>query len=50
MIGEVCPECGYTDGHNVDACPLVLSGKARKMAGLPPDVVERLRALREGKQ
>ena len=42
--GGVCPECGWTDGHNVEICPLVLAGKAKKMPGLSPDAVERLRA------
>lgn len=47
-MGEVCPECGYTDGHNVETCPLVLSGKEKPMPGLPPETVERLR--REARQ
>jgi hypothetical protein len=41
--GGVCPECGWTDGHNVESCPLVLSGEAKKMPGLPPEVAERLK-------
>jgi hypothetical protein len=41
--GGVCQECGYKDGHNVEACPLVLNGKAKLMPGLPPEAVERLR-------
>ena len=41
--GGVCPECGWTDGHNVESCPLVLAGKVKKMPGLPPEVVAGLR-------
>jgi hypothetical protein len=42
----VCPDCGYASGHNVESCPRVLEGRSKKMAGLPPETVERLR--REG--
>ena len=40
---ETCPDCGYTDGHNVAECPRVLSGSAKAMPGLSPAAVERLR-------
>jgi hypothetical protein len=38
--GGICPECGYTDGHNVVVCPLVLSVRAKAMPGLSPEAVE----------
>ena len=40
--GETCSLCGYTDGHNVLVCPLVLSGRAKKMPGLSREAVARL--------
>jgi hypothetical protein len=40
---ETCPQCGYKHGHNVKVCPLVLTGRAKPMAGLSPETVERLR-------
>jgi hypothetical protein len=46
-MNEKCPECGYTDGHNIRTCPLVLNGKVKAMAGLSPEAVERL-SRREG--
>jgi hypothetical protein len=29
--GGICPECVYTDGHSIAGCPLVLSGRVKKM-------------------
>ena len=44
IMGEKCPECGFVDGHNCDACPLVLSGQVKAMPGLSPEAVERIKA------
>jgi hypothetical protein len=41
-MGEVCPEPGFTDGHDWRTCPLVLSGKVKPMRGLSPQAVERM--------
>lgn len=41
---ETCELCGYTDGHDVDRCPRVLSGEVKKMPGLSPEALQRVKA------
>ena len=52
-MGEVCPECGFTDGHNMrpgEVCRLVEAGKVKAMPGLSPEAVGRLREKREERE